>query len=580
MLLTRIDELIGLIRKKKMASFRDLAKDLKWKPEEVERVCRILESAGLLDIHYSLNPLSKPWISLRKLEEEESKDEPPKGKKVDDYSITDPIGGHDIAEVEIIYSEDDRRNCYYIHLPRLTPYTRAFLEHIKTETAKKLPISGVEKTKDEMQSDLEERTKTVGKLIGGEINPEPLVLKTLTSIAMNEMYGLGDIELLIADRMLEEIVINSSKVPVSVYHRKLGWLKTNILMKNEEESENYSSQIARKVGRQVTILNPILDAHLVTGDRVNATLYPISTAGNSITLRLFARNPWTVVSLISDRIKSMSPEMAAILWQAIHYEMNIIVSGGTASGKTSALNSLVALIPPHQRIITIEDTRELVLPSYQWNWVPMATRAPNPEGLGEITMLDLVVNSLRMRPDRIVMGEIRKKREAEVLFEAMHTGHSVYGTIHADTGEQVIKRLIEPPIEVPPGEIEDVHLVLVQYRDRRKNLRRTLELSEIVPGAKGPELNYLYKWRARTDVFDKVRPPHRYIEQMNLHTGMTEKEIMDDQERKIDVLNWMYENNLEDVDQVGRVMKSYYADEESLLEGVEKKQKPDKILGE
>jgi len=579
MLLTRIDKMVELVRKNKNVSFIELGKELKWKPADVEQAARVLEKAGVIDIHYSINPMSKPFITL-KPQKETKEEEIPEGKIIENYQVKDPYADQEIASVDIYYSDIDKRNRYFIHLPKLSQYTRAFIEHIKSETAKKLPLSAAEKTREEMKKDLEVRTKAVKEFIAAELDPEQESLNILTNITMNEMYGLGDIELLVADRNLEEIVINSSRVPVSIYHRKLGWLKTNITLKDEEESENYSSQIARKVGRQVTILNPILDAHLVTGDRVNATLYPISTAGNSITLRLFARNPWTIVSLLSDKVKSMSVEMAALLWQAIHYEMNIIVAGGTASGKTSALNSLVALMPPHQRVITIEDTRELVLPSYQWNWVPMATRAPNPEGLGEITMLDLVVNSLRMRPDRIVMGEIRKKREAEVLFEAMHTGHSVYGTIHADTGEQVIKRLIEPPIEVPPSEVDDVHLILVQYRDRRRNLRRTLELSEIVPGAKGPELNYLYKWRARNDVFDKVRPAHRYIELMNLHTGLTEKEVMDDQGNKGNILRWMTDNNLVDVDDVGRVMKSYYADEASLISGIGKKQKPDKLLGD
>ena len=127
--------------------------------------------------------------------------------------------------------------------------------------------------------------------------------------------------------------------------------------------------------------------------------------------------------------------------------------------------------------------------------------------------------------------------------------------------------------------MEDIHLILVQYRDRRRNLRRTLELSEIVPGAKGPELNYLYKWRARTDVFDKVRAPHRYVEQMNLHTGLTEKEVYEDQQKKAGVLKWMLDNNLVDVDDVGKVMKCYFADEASVLAGVEKKLKPDNVLG-
>ncbi len=579
MLLTKIDQMVGLIGKNKRISFDGLGKELGWDIKKTERVARILESFGVIDIHYSINPMKKPFMTI-KGDITEATEPIIEGKKLEDYIIEDPDKGYKIGDVEIIYSQKDMRNRYFLHQPKLSRYSRAFLEFIKRETSKKLPLTGIEKTKEELKADLETRKKILGEMIMKELDPEQDVLRTMTTAAMNEMYGLGDLEFLIADRRLEEIIINSAKVPVAVYHRRHGWLKTNIMLDNDEEIENYSSQIARKVGRQITILNPILDAHLVTGDRVNATIYPISTAGNSITLRLFARNPWTIISLISDEVKSMSIEMAAMLWQAMHYEMNILVSGGTASGKTSALNSLVALVPPHQRVITIEDTRELVLPSYQWNWVPLATREANPEGLGEITMLDLVVNSLRMRPDRIVMGEIRRKKEAEVLFEAMHTGHSVYGTIHADTGDQVIKRLIEPPIEVPPGEISDVHLVLVQYRDRRKNLRRTLELSEIIPGSKGPELNYVYKWRPRADTFDKIKEAHRYTEVMNLHTGMTEKEVIEDQKNKMKVLSWMKTNNLADVDAVGRVMKTYYADSDSLLAGILKNQTPEQLLGE
>jgi len=262
----------------------------------------------------------------------------------------------------------------------------------------------------------------------------------------------------------------------------------------------------------------------------------------------------------------------------VHYEMNIVIAGGTASGKTSALNSLLALIQPFQRIVTIEDTRELALPSYQWNWVPMVTRQPNPEGYGEVTMLDLVINSLRMRPDRIVMGEIRRKKEAEVLFEAMHTGHSVYSTLHADTGPQVIKRLLEPPIEVPPAEVEDIHLLLVQYRDRRRNIRRTLAISELVPGVGEPELNRIYNWKPRTDTFEMVRTPRRYMQELNLHTGLTEKEIKNDQGDKAKILEWMVKNKLQSVDDVGKVMKMYYADEASILKAAKKGTDPSKVL--
>jgi flagellar protein FlaI len=193
-------------------------------------------------------------------------------------------------------------------------------------------------------------------------------------------------------------------------------------------------------------------------------------------------------------------------------------------------------------------------------------------------MLDLVVNALRMRPDRIVMGEIRRKKEAEVLFEAMHTGHSVYATIHADTGSQVIKRLTEPPIELPAAEVEDVHLLLVQYRDRRRNLRRTLELSEVLPAEGAPELNRLYTWKARTDTFQAVKAPRRYVEQLNLHTGLTDKEIAQDQADKISILRWMVENNLDQVEPVGRVMNVYYSDPGIILDAAQKKLSPERVL--
>ena len=263
MLLTKIDQMVEFIKKNKQAGFPEIGKALNWKPKNVERVARILERAGVLDIHYSINPAAKPFITLKQVQKtpEESA---PTGKPVDNYVIKDPMESYDIATVDINYSEEDKRDRYFIHLPKLSPCSRAYLEYIKSETAKKLPLSAAEKTKEEMKKDLEERMKVVKNFINTELEPEQDVLNIMTTIAMNEMYGLGDIELLVADRNLEEIVINSSRVPVSVYHRKLGWLKTNIVLKDEEESENYSSQIARKVGRQVTILNPILDAHLVT----------------------------------------------------------------------------------------------------------------------------------------------------------------------------------------------------------------------------------------------------------------------------------------------------------------------------
>jgi flagellar protein FlaI len=264
----------------------------------------------------------------------------------------------------------------------------------------------------------------------------------------------------------------------------------------------------------------------------------------------------------------MNLEMAAMLWQAFHYELNMMVVGGTASGKTSALNSLASFIPPNQRIITIEDTRELMLPKHQWNWIPLLTRLKNPEGQGAVTMLDLIVTSLRMRPDRILVGEIRRQKEAEVAFEAMHTGHSVYSTLHADTAAQALRRMTSPPIELPASDLDSLHLLVVQFRDRRRNLRRTLEIAEVAQGTKedSVEPNIIFRWRPRTDVWEKVSEPVRFYKELNLHTGMTKEQINKDNKKRQVILQWMIKNKIIEMNEVGNIFSLYYSNPNEIYE--------------
>ena len=401
--------------------------------------------------------------------------------------------------------------------------------------------------------------------------------KILVGKLVQDLLGLGDVELLLADNQLEEIVINSAREPVWVYHKKWGWLKTDLVIKSEEQIQNYAAIIGRKVGRQITNLNPLMDAHLTTGDRVNAVLFPISSRGNCITIRKFAKSPWTIVRMMEKDINTVNAEIAALLWLGVQYEMNILISGGTGSGKTSFLNAILVFTPPNQRIISIEDTRELYLPEYL-NWTPLVTRQPNPEGRGEVSMLDLMVNSLRMRPDRIVLGEMRRQREAEVLFEAMHTGHAVYATVHADDAMQTKKRLTSPPIALPESMLEALHLIVVQYRQRRTGIRRVFELAEIVPTMEGVGINKVFKWMAREDEMRKVGEYVRLLDQFQLYTGMTESEIKDDLADKKKVLNYMLGKKIYDVDDVGKVVAFYYRRGEDLMKAIDKKTDPKKIL--
>ncbi|AEC52184.1 secretory protein kinase [Pyrococcus sp. NA2] len=253
-------------------------------------------------------------------------------------------------------------------------------------------------------------------------------VELLSEIIVQNMIGYGKLDPLVRDDNLEEIMVIGINRPVYVWHRRFGMCKTNIVFDNEREILTIIERIAREVGRRIDQQNPLLDARLPDGSRVNATLPPISLDGPTLTIRKFKKDPLTIIDLI--KFRTLNSEVAAFLWLLVDglgvKPANILVAGGTGSGKTTTLNSLAMFIPPSERVISIEDTAELQLPIE--HWVRLETRPPNVEGKGEITMDDLVKNTLRMRPDRIIVGEVRGP-EARTMFTAMNTGHdgALYG---------------------------------------------------------------------------------------------------------------------------------------------------------
>ncbi len=483
---------------------------------------------------------------------------------IDYYGITIPV--------EITKNTDKKIKHYDIHKKEVGEATESVLEYIKKQMIKEVErtIEGDKKIKEkEIESKIMDKIEQILKTkLMGITNEET---KLLTAKIHHDLFGLGEIDLLLSDPNLEEIVINSSKEYIQVFHKSHGWLKTNIKIESEKQIKNYADIIARKVNRQITTLTPILDANLPTGERANAVLGPISSKGNSITLRKFEKNPWSLPRMITEESKTMNIEVAALLWMCIEYELNIIVSGGTASGKTSVLNALLNFIPPNQRIISIEDTRELYLPDYL-HWVPMVTRKPNLEGKGEITMLDLLVNSLRMRPDRIIVGEVRRQREAEVMFEAMHTGHSVYGTIHADNADLTRKRLINPPIDLPESTVTSMHLILVQYRHRKKGIRRTFEVGEMVSVGDGEKskVNVLYRWNSKNDKLEKVNSSQRIIPEIMLYSGLDKKGIEKELKEKEMILEYLIKNKIFDIDEIEKLVSKYYTNQKETVESIKK----------
>jgi flagellar protein FlaI len=487
------------------------------------------------------------------------------------------------AKVDIIVKPEEYTPIYEIKFPTIEPATQAVLSSLKEKLIEIVKIEISEILDPKAMEEIKQRfLESARNAITQELPMASEKEKDILSGTMvHEMLGLGRLEVVLNDDNLEEVVINNSSEPVWVFHKKIGWLKTNIVIPSEEQIYNYASLIGRKIGRQITNLNPLMDAHLITGDRVNATLFPVSTKGNTITIRKFRREPWTIIHFIDPSEKTMTKEIAALLWLCMQYELNIIVAGGTASGKTSVLNALMPFMPPNHRILSIEDTRELRLPDFL-HWIPLTTREPNPEGKGQVSMLDLLINSLRMRPDRIVVGEIRRQSEAEVLFEAMHTGHSVYATLHADRAEQVLRRLTNPPINVPESLLESLHLVLVQYRHRRLGIRRTIEVAEFIPGESGKfgsRLETLYRWKPLTDTIERARSSIRLINEIRMHTGMTDEQMEADLQEKEFVLQWMLDNNVKTVNTVGKVVAEYYHDKDKVLKIVKSGGKPEAIIG-
>ena len=462
---------------------------------------------------------------------------------------------------KILAKEGEFVPSYEVNVRELSEGTRLVLNTLKGEliTTVKLDITEImdPKKRDEVKKKFEQKALfLLGKHFPTLSEADK---KVLAAYLLQNSLGLGDLESLMHDENLEEIAINSSAEPVWVYHKKYGWCKTNVQFKSEESVYDIAAMIGRRIGKQINVLTPLMDAHLSTGDRVNATLFPVSSFGNTVTIRKFSRNPWTIPYLIE--LNCISPQVAGLIWLCIQNEMSLLVSGGTGSGKTSFLNAISCLIPANQRIISIEDTRELTLPRFL-QWIPMTTREPNAEGKGEVTMLDLLVNSLRQRPDRIIVGEVRKQREAEILFEAMHTGHSVYATLHADNASETITRLTTPPISMPRETLSALAGIVVQFRHRRLNIRRTLEFAEV---QKAGEINTLYRWDVKSDRISEVGKMVTLASTLSLYSGLTQKEIDQDVADKAKIFSWMVKKGLKSVNTVGSVVSNYYMNPDDVL---------------
>ncbi len=467
----------------------------------------------------------------------------------------------DSSRAEII--EEDLIPQYNVSVPKFSDNEKQLLNEIREKLVEVAVSKGDEFKIDE--SSFINEVKEFLRMKGVRN------IDKLSAQISQEMLGYGELDPLIKDDDLEEIMVIGIGRPVFVYHRKIGMMVTNIIFDHDNDIKALIDVIARQVNRRIDQQTPILDARLEDGSRVNATIPPVSADGSSLTIRKFRKDPLTVIDLIN--FKTMSSHLAAFMWLCVDglgvKPCNAIIAGGTGSGKTTTLNTVTSFVPPRERIITIEDTLELQLP--HTHVLRMETRPPNIEGSGELDMDTLVKNSLRQRPDRVIVGEVRGS-EAITLFTALNTGHSGFGTLHSNTARETITRLVNPPMSVPNIMIPALDFIIMQnrmYRPEGGSIRRITEVAEVVGMEEGNvQLNRVFEWNNVTDKVEYVGIASQTLRSLSELRGVSITEVEEEIEKRRLVLEYMADKNIRAIDEVGQFINDYYKDSDELLERV------------
>ncbi len=512
-----------------------------------------------------------------------------KGKKLESYDSIDIFEGFPQNFYLVSFPEfGDREQALFVFLVKSLNDSRLFSSSQKVKDIPKDFLNEVNKIVLSVLNPAGGNSKLLSPEVYSKLKEDfsflikkhlPFVRDPIvfSSRLIDESIGFGLIAPLIEDELLEEIMINGAKKPIYVYHKRYGLCKTNLMINNKDYLQNLIEKIAVSCGRKISDSNPLLDARLPDGSRVNATSSYVTPFGATLTIRKFTVVPLSIIDLIKN--KTMSSEVAAFLWvmvEGLNIEpMNFIVTGGTGSGKTATLNVLTSFIRYSDRIITIEDTLELHLGSRE-NWVQMEAK-PKIKGNEEVSMNDLLKNSLRMRPDRIILGEVRGP-EAQTLFVAMDTGHKgSMGTLHSNTAKDLLIRLKSSPMSVPESMLPLLDLILVQskYYIRGKGIiRRINQITELTSLEGKPLLANIFEWDKKNDEIKRTNIPSHTIELLAERTAKTKKEVLQEIGIRKRILNWLLEHNVTSTPKVETIIQKYYHNPEEILQEVINNSKP------
>ena len=477
-----------------------------------------------------------------------------------------------MEDEELVYSNVE---------PQLDDEERAILKRIAEAYDMLINVGTVLNSAEDKVQFLGETFKEIIKLYNVKLS-EIRYRKLLYHIE-RDFVGYGKIDTLIRDRLIEDISCNGPDAPVYVYHRLFESIKTNVVFE-EVELNNFILRLAQASGRHISILQPIRDAALPDGSRINMTLgKEVTKKGSTFTIRKFRSDPISPVEIML--LRTANARMFAFLWVLIEYGRSLLISGGTAAGKTTLLNAVSMLIKAENKIVSVEDTPEINLAHP--NWIQAVTRVgfgeaggavsgisgisgigPATRSAGDISLFDLLISALRQRPEFIIVGEVRGE-EAYTLFQAISVGHATMGTIHAASMPELLARVESQPMNVPRVMLANLDLVifLAAVRKGEEKVRRVREIVEILgidPTTKELVTNTVFRWDPLTDDFTYGGRSFQ-LEKLSKSAGIPLDTLLREVENRVSLLERMKDEGVVDYRAVTDMVKRYHLDKEQLL---------------
>lgn len=488
-------------------------------------------------------------------------EEPSNIQVLEKYPLIEPF-----AYASIVKDLDRGTIQYNVEEPKLTSADQVHLKRLKEILNQVITMKPADlQSKETAAKYLVKKSKEIFNDYDFKIDKE--TQNKLLYCVIRDNLGFGKIDALMHDQLIEDLSCDGVNVPIFVWHRKAESIPTNVKFETAEELDSFALRLAYMCGSHVSIAQPLLDASLPDGSRINLTFgSEVTRKGSTFTIRKFKLDPFTVTDLIN--FGTISAEMAAFLWYAVENRVSILVAGGIAAGKTTLLNCLSMFIKPDLKVVSIEDTPEINLPHE--NWIPAATRTHFGAATesADVTLFDLLKASLRQRPDYIIVGEIRGA-EAYTLFQAVSTGHLGMSTVHAESVESAVYRLESSPMNIPRTLIAGIDIILVQKRVeiRGKPARKTVAASEIVgldPRSGEILTNEVYRWNAIDGTFDYTGRSY-ILEKVAEKTGLSIEQAEQELRNRTTVLNWMTKKNIRNYKDVSAIIRSYTENPSKIL---------------